>query len=168
VLVITPDQSFRQELTGFGQLDDLELEKGEETYRSEFWQREHSVFLCEKGVVCILHEEARNSHLVLVLDSSGYEKHIIPALQVQGKDFTTACLHWISLNLWPNTDVWLVEEDEVSIFDGGGGGGGGRGFGGGVCVCCVCVCALVVVMCMCVCVCMDGWMDGWMDVCRYV
>lgn len=108
----TTDHSFRQEETGFGRLDDLVIKKlAPETYREDFLGKEHHVFLCSEGVVCILVPQARNSHLVLVLDQNGYRKMSLPALQLTGKDFVQGCLSWISLNVFPNCDIYMVEDD---------------------------------------------------------
>ena len=64
-----------------------------------------------KGVVTILCSKQRNSYGVLVLDSKGYSKMAIPFPQVDTKDFVNSCLSWISLNVFPNSEVYLVEED---------------------------------------------------------
>jgi hypothetical protein len=43
----------------------------------------------------------------------GYTRMQIPSLQLEGvKDFAAGCLNWISLNVFQNVDVWLVEDDK--------------------------------------------------------
>jgi hypothetical protein len=69
------------------------------------------VFLSAGGVACVQTEKLRNCHAVLVFDVKGYTRLVIPALQLDGKEFVSAVLNWLSLNVFPAADIWLVEED---------------------------------------------------------
>lgn len=97
--------------SGFGRLDDVQLIRVQESYRSDFVGRDHSVFLSSEGVVCIMAAQTRNSHVVLVLDAGGYRRMTLPAPQLAGKDFCQGCLQWISANVFPGVDVYMVEDD---------------------------------------------------------
>ncbi len=109
--IFTLDASFRQETSGFGRLDDMHLRRIPAPYSEELYGRDHVVFLSGHGVACVQTEKHRNCFAVIVFDVKGYSRLVIPSLQLEGKEFVAATLNWLSLNVFQNTDIWLVEDD---------------------------------------------------------